>query len=422
MEITDDDRFFLKALGLGLAALAVSALLLLLFSYIYVAVTAPGGASNTYSKSIPGKQFKTIMGTSRTAGNNLEITGFKTHDDQEHALISLKTTFRAENYPFLSYQFQGWHTGMRINFIWRTASNPRKLNTTILNRSLDRPGMLNLANQPNWEGAITEVGLHVLGGLRGEALVIPEVTMEPNGWRSAVAAVFSEWTAFQGWAGTSINYVMGNPSTPGTKYLSPVLVAALWCGLTLLLLTIWFRGSSTKWGYVSKASAILIPWILVDLMWQSELNTQRSETSYVFGNKDMHQKHLADDDRDFYTYANRLKQYILPQSQDSRIFIIHNSTSHNYDRLKTQFYLLPNNVYNYGEIPPLKSLRVGDLILALGPLQSMKYFPETKTLSWEGHGNVKVRIIDEDNLGTLYEIVALSDFQSSTMKNAGPIQ
>lgn len=402
MEFIKEDKSFLIALGWALLALALSAVILLAISFAYVAAKAPGGATNSYSKIVPGAQLKSRMGTSKVAGEGIEITSFKAHDNQQHALISLKTTFRADNYPFLSYQFEGWHTGMRINFIWRTAGNPRGLSTTILNRSLDDPGTLNLAKEPNWQGTVTEIGLHMVGEPRDQPLIVPELTFQPYSWTSKAAAVWSEWTAFRGWSGTSINYLTGAPGQPGYATLSPALAMGIWSLVAALIL---FAVGVIRDGQhlVSYGAAIVIPWIALDLFWQSELNSQLMETKTTFGGKTTHEKHMVDADKHIYEYSQRLKKESLPTS-NSRIFVLHNSQGLNYDRLKTQYYLLPHNIYNYGSLPPSRGVRPGDYILALGDLPDLRFLPDKNLLTWPANKQLDVNLVDDDPLGNLYVV------------------
>ena len=402
MELIKEDKNFLTALGWALLALALGAIILLCISFAYITAKAPGGAANTYNKIVPGAQLKSIMGTSKVVGEGIEISSFKTHDNLQHALISLKTKFRAENYPLLSYQFEGWHTGMRINFIWRTAGNPRGLSTTILNRSLDDPGTLNLAKEPNWQGTVTEIGLHIVGGSRDEPLMVPELTFRPYSWTTMAAAVWSEWTAFRGWSGTSINYLTGAPGQPGTATLSPTLAMGIWSIVAaLILLAVGaIRGEQHL---VSYGAAFVIPWVALDLFWQSELNSQLMETKTTFGDKTIHEKHMADADKHIYEYSQRLKRESLPASS-SRIFVLHNSQGLNYDRLKTQYYLLPHNIYNYGNVPPSRGLRPGDYILALGDLPDLKFLPNENLLTWSGNKQLGVTLVDSDSLGNLFVV------------------
>ena len=407
MEITQQDRDFLSAFGRALLALAASALILLAASYIYYKINASEGGGNTYSKTIPGKQFTTIMGSAETEGDQLRITGFKTHDHQAHALVSLKTNVRAENYPLLAYQFEGWHTGMRINFIWRTANSGRRLSTTILNRSLDDPGIFNLAKEPNWRGTVTEIGFHVVGGKRENVLTIPEITLEPSNWWRWLQSAWSEWTAFKGWSGTSINFLQGSAGAPGSATLSPTVAMALWSGLGLVCLftvcAVQSRHNPISYGIV-----ILIPWMAMDLSWQGELQTQLAETKTTFAGKSMHQKHLADSDKSIYIHAQRLKAEALPTSP-ARVFIVHESEGHNFERLKTQYYLLPHNVYNFGNVPPSHGIYPGDYILALGSSPKLTFEPDSNRLSWRGGSGLEVKLIDNDPLGQLYQVSPAAD-------------
>jgi hypothetical protein len=84
MEFIKEDKQFLTALGWALLALLLSAIILFVLSFVYVAANAPGGAANTYSKTVPGKQLRSRMGTAQAAGDGVEITGFKTHENQQH--------------------------------------------------------------------------------------------------------------------------------------------------------------------------------------------------------------------------------------------------------------------------------------------------------------------------------------------------
>ncbi|MEH6634736.1 MAG: hypothetical protein V7700_04415, partial [Halioglobus sp.] len=164
MKVDKDDSEFFRSLGKALLALVVSAIILMASFAIYCMTLSPEGANTSHSKTILGKQFKTIMGTTAITGDALEITDFKTHNDEKHALVTLKTTFSASNYPLLSYQFEDQHAGMRINLIWRTADNPRKLSTTPLHWNPNSSSMFNLAKLANWTGKITEIGVHIVGG------------------------------------------------------------------------------------------------------------------------------------------------------------------------------------------------------------------------------------------------------------------
>ena len=403
MTTSPKDSEILRTLGGALLALATSALLLVLLIVAYTHMQVPQGANTTHSKAIALDTLVARMGTTGMKGDALEVTALDTLNNNQHALVSLKTSLRAENYPFLTYNIEGWHAGMRVNVIWRSARNPRGLSTAILNRNLDGAAYFNLAGQDNWKGTITEVGLHLQGELRDEPIEIDRLTLEPHGWRNTLSTIWSEWTAFRGWTGKSINFLNGTPGPPGSAILSPTLAMALWAGLSLALLFAFgvFRRRHTL---VSYAAAALIPWIALDLLWQSELDTQLQETRYLFGGKSMHERHLADRDSQIYSYTKRLKEEVLP-STPARLFILHDSDDHNYDRLKTQYYLLPHNIYNYGRLPPGKSVKPGDFVLLLGDIPGLKYREDRNQLVWGRGKSLSVSQLDTDSRGRLFKAV-----------------
>jgi hypothetical protein len=412
--VTVNDQQFLRSLGWSILALIVSALLLVSALAVYTANQSPDGATNVHNKVIMGKELVTRMGTAKIDGDSLEITGFKALKGNQHALATKKTRFRAANYSFLAYKFGGQHAGMRINLIWRTAENPSGLATTPLNWNKGRLSSFNLTNQPAWRGTITEIGVHVLGEPRDEPVTVARLTLKPQSWQGQLVTIWSEWTAFRGWRPTSINRLEG---TPGPATLSPTVAMAAWSAVAIVLLIAIGRLRRDK-SLATYGAAILIPWIALDLLWQSELITQSRETKTVFGGKTTHEKHLADKDQHIYSYAKRLKEQVLPQSQDSRIFILHDSSGHNYDRLKTQYYLLPNNIYNYGSTPPDLGLRVGDFVLALGELPKLRYLSDRSELSWGSNKSKRVQVRDKDKLGTLYEILPTLRIKQSVDRNS----
>jgi hypothetical protein len=398
--MTVSDQEFLRSLGWSTLALIASALLLVSAFSVYTANQSPPGAINAHNKVILGKELATRMGSTQVDGNSLEVTGFKVLQGNQHALATKKTRFRAANYAFLAYKFGGQHAGMRINLIWRTAENPSDLSTTPLHWNKGRLSSFNLENQPAWRGTITEIGVHVLGEPREEPVRVAKLTLAPQSWQGQLVTIWSEWTAFRGWRPSSINRLEG---TPGPATLSPTLAMAAWSGVTIVLLIAIGRLRRDK-SLISLGAAILIPWVALDLLWQNELITQSRETKTVFGGKTTHEKHLADKDQHIYSYAKRLKEQVLPQSQDSRIFMLHNSSGHNYDRIKTQYYLLPNNIYNYGGVPPDEGVNPGDYILALGSIPALHYQKDQNRLIWETNKSLNVHLVDSDPRGTLYRI------------------
>ena len=185
--------------------------------------------------------------------------------------------------------------------------------------------------------------------------------------------------------------------------MSPVVVAAAWSALAalLLLLTGLLQG---RVQLIALGGAFLVPWLALDLLWQNKLSTQLALTKAQFAGKTVAEKHLADIDGDIYQYITRLKEEVLP-AESARLVILHNSYSHNFERLKAQYYLLPHSAYNFGRVPPKRGVGTVDYILILGDLPAVSYSESMGALIWKkGKRVLPVERVDADPMGSLYRI------------------
>jgi hypothetical protein len=395
------DRAFAHSLGLAIGALVVSAGILLVAVFlVYATAQMPDGGKTSTSRTVNGSQLTARIGTSRVAGEASLVTGLKPSHHKGDALLSHHTRFQAESYPYLSFRFEGLNRGQNLWFIWRTAGNPNQLYRMPMPHRVDGATTFNLSLHPDWRGTVTEVGIHLQGDLRGEPLVIPGLKFETHGIKNLLAVIWSEWTGFKEWTLTSINFLKGTPGPAQQETLSPTLAIASWAGGALLLL--YFIGRKKRRHlYTSYAAAVMIPWICLDQLWQRDLSSQLAETRYLFGGKSMEEKHLADIDSHLYQYVKRLKEHILPP-KDQRVFILHDSSGHNFDRLKVQYYLLPHNIFNYGRFPNNEASRPGDYILWLGQISGLNYDSENSELTWGDGESLRVDMLDQDKLGLLF--------------------
>ncbi len=399
MAVSDEDRYFVRSLGAALLALAASALFLVVAFVTYQA-SFPAQGKPADSLAITGRQFQTIMGSTRFEGDALVLEGLAA----EGALVSHALKLKAASHPHLRYRFEGLQPGLRLKFFWRTAETGSNMFAASLPGNGDHTATANLAAQPGWRGTITDIALYITGDLRGQDLVIPGISLDPYTWQGMLAAVFCEWTGFRGWTPASINLLAGTPDAPLAETLSPTVAAAAWAGLALVFLL----GAGVLRGgrySISYGAVILIPWIAVDQLWQFELGTQLQETRHVFGGKTTHQRHLADLDGQIYSYAKRLKDDVLPPSP-ARVFILHDSWDHNLFRLKTQYYLLPHNIYNFGLTPPEGRVHPGDFILVLGSVPDLRFDANSQQLEWTGQ-SLPAKVLDNDPLGSLFQVLPI---------------
>lgn len=390
---------FLQSTGRALIALGVSAVLLCGLFVAYSTSQATVGVVGDTGKDILAGPITDIAGASQAVGDGIQITGFERHNNEQYAIVGFGITLNADNYPYLHYQLSNRHAGQRVNLFWRSANFQRNLSSVALHWNSSGGSTIDLAGHPDWQGGITEIGIQLTGESRAEPTAITRLALARYSGRDAIKSIWSEWTVFRGWTPRSINFLYG---TPDDASVSPMLVFSAWSGLAVFMLYL-VRLVTKRRKFGDYLVAIAIPWIILDLMWQRDLLIQLNETEYLFGDKTVAEKHLVDVDSHIYRYATRLKEVVLP-SAAARIFIIHASRGHNFERLKMQYYLLPHNIFNFGNQPKAKAVRPGDYILALGKQPDMRFQEQQGLLSWGGGLSLSASVIDIDPQGVLYRV------------------
>ena len=394
---------FLRALALALVALAVSAAVLLTayvsFSPQLAALRAATSAADIQARVIKGHELMLRLGTGeRNPDQGLVLNELA---QEGRAIMTRRTSLNANDYPYVRYTINERHPGEIIYLIWRTADNPEQPSRVRLYWSGEKPTTYLLAGHAQWHGRITEIGYEVYGDLRSQPLVVSRLEALPYSISNWLASVWSEWSRFETWKHSSINYLRAAP--PGA-IMSPTAAMAAWAGTALLLLLLAFSLKKTRHP-LSYAAVVLIPWIALDLLWQNRLSTQLEETTFLFAGKSPQEKHLADRDTELYQYARHLNSDVLPRP-GARIFILADNKGevHEYRRLRTQFHLLPHNIYNYGSLPSRKHVRDGDYLLVLGDIADLAFEPDKKVLRWGEGKRLNVALIDQHPVGTIYRV------------------
>jgi hypothetical protein len=408
--MTLSDYQFFPSLGKALLSLSVSAMILVLLYLCYLNIQTPASVTGQSEQIIPGRYLRAVMGAAQTNDDAIQITGFERHGGLDYAIVTVNTSFRASDFPFLTYKINGRHPDLRVSLIWRTEETPSELYRYDLPWNEDKPSSIALGSNPEWRDQVIEIGLRVTGEPRESPLVVWHLTLEAHSWRGVINSMWSEWTTPRGWNQHSINLLRG---TITRHSLSPTVVIAAWAGAALVLLA-GMGQYRNRHDFPSYGAVLLIPWIVLDLFWQHELSAQLIETKHLFGGKTTHEKHLADIDSDIYRYISRLKEQVLPPSP-SRIFILHNSEGHNFVRLKAQYYLLPHNVFNHGKKPSSRGIESGDYILILGDSPDSTYLEHSGILVWAENYSLKADLIDSDPGGALYKA------QSSVVRDTSSV-
>jgi len=390
----------LRILSRAVPALLASGLVLAGVYLVYLESHLPGGTSGVQPREIAGRDLQAVMGSARVEGDNLVITGYERQASGSLAVATWRGRLHADDYPWLTLRVDAGYPRPILKFVWRIASDQLPHGVD-LPRNTRGSVRVDLVRNPDWRGEITEVGIFVRTMDPAPDVTISHLSLEPLSAGGIMEGHWLDWTAPRGWTQLSINQLYG---TSDPRALSPVLVAALWSGLALLLLwvTALLFGSGHRGAVVA---VVLIPWVSVDLLWQNELGAQLARTREQFAGKTRHEKHLADIDGPVYRYIRRLKEDVLPP-EPARIILLHQQREgHNYERLKAQYYLLPHNVYNFdNELPP-GDLQGVDYILTLGASPFTRYRERERELVSRGGNRVSAALVDEDSLGSLYRVL-----------------
>lgn len=391
-------RGFLLALTKTLVVLAASALLLIA-GYVSVATWQADhfyfGSSK--EKILKGSEFNLRIGSGQAVEERAMAISRPSAD--ERALLTHRLKVEASDYPFIEVDMAGRHAGLAAYVIWRTEDKPQEQFHRRIYWQGRASTTLNMSTHESWTGEIYEIGIDIYGEFRDDHVTVSEVTMLPYSSRNLISTIWSQWSTFGGWKLESINHLKPDHG----QLLSPVVAVAAWMALSIMMLTL-PRVIKPGHRIVAYVTAFLIPWIMLDLLWQRELSLQLGETQYVFGGKTTQEKHLADVDAGIYASIQRLKTK-MPPHESSRIFILSNSKGHDFTRLKAQYYLFPKNSYNYGKYPPGRGVRAGDYILALTPSSQLRFDDAKQRLSWKNGPSLPVKRVNEDWLGTLYQVL-----------------
>jgi hypothetical protein len=384
-------------------ALTVSALILLAMFTVCSQRTQREAAVLPDPLVVSGSSLHVVVGAGSVAGDTLDITGYEPRNSELVAVALWRGRVAADDYPLLKYRVDADFPGPALKLIWFTQGNPGVLMSADIQGTDGDSAWLELSRHPDWRGTVVELGVAAYTSDQRDALSISHLTLEPWDWRGGLASYWTHLTDFRGWTARTINQIHGSADI---TVLSPVLLAAAWSAVAVLLLLVAGFFSRPQPGAL--VAALLLPWIALDLLWQRELMTQLLQTRDQFAGKTVIEKHLTDVDQHIYRYIARLKQDVLPR-RHSRILILHDSYAHNFVRLKAQYYLLPHNVYNFGKVPPEVGLETIDYVLVLGEVPRLEYDAGAQALLWKrGTRSLPVELIDDDSLGRLYRVLPRS--------------
>ena len=302
---------------------------------------------------------------------------------------------QAKLFRRLSWRVEGLEPGSELRLIWVTLAEPRTLRERRL--PAESEGVIDLATEPHWQGRIAAIGLTVRSAFASPVTVqqlelrpAPLTVGELGRW------AVDEWRIFEDWSQRSINYASGAPLD---ALFPPVLIVALWIGLSAALYTGLNPPRQRPGALLPYAALFLLGWLLLDLRWQWELRERLERTVARFAGKDMTDRRLADLDGEFYRFLLDVRRQ-LPE-QPVRLFIVSQDPA-GFLAGRARYHLLPHNGYTGFSRPP-DTAQADDYVLLLTPLPGVRYNRQEQALVWENR-RLPVEIRYSAPAGALFRV------------------
>ncbi len=382
-------RLVLAALG---GALLTGLLLLLFYIGDGLTVVAPPVV-------LTGAELQLAAGQGEHTAAGLQI---RQPDAQGLSVVQgpVQRMVRAALYPHLSWQVEGLAPGSEMRLAWVTLAEPRTIRERLL--PAQAAGSVDLGTDPHWRGRIAMMGLMVRGPL-AEPLLVQRLELRPvtrgsvGLWRWAVG----EWSELEDWSQRSINYIAGAPLD---ALFYPVLVVALWVGLSVVLYVLLAWPAPASKGWKPYAALFLLGWLVLDLRWQWDLRQRVQQTEARFAGKSGDEQRLAATDGDLYRFLLDVRRH-LPETP-VRLLIVSADPAENttYQAGRARYHLLPHNGYAGLSRPPDARVAVeNNYVLILSPVPGIRYDLNAQVLEWE-NGRLPVELRYVAPAGALFRV------------------
>lgn len=378
--------------GVALALLA-AALALCLLGYLALAVPGswfPSAASRTWAAT----EFALTRGVGVIHDGELVV---QAPDATGTVLVTLNTDFRSSDYRAIAWIATGVPDDADVRLLWRTDYAPAKLNSAPVAIAAGRLRPLTLAGDPAWVGRITGLALSVRGAL-AQPVRLRGVAAKPLGAPEILGDRYREWTAFEGWSGTSITLVTGGADIQNLP-LPALLAAAM--ALAALVAFVALRGRARAAFPMLAASMFVAAWLLLDARWTWDLVRQVRDTGERYAGKDWRERHLAAEDGSLFAFVDKAKAK-LPATP-ARVFV---AADAHYFRNRGAYHLYPHNVWfdpYANTFPPANVLRPGDYVVVY-QRRGMQFDPGARRLRWDGGPPLDAELLLAESGGALFRI------------------
>lgn len=122
-------------------------------------------------------------------------------------------------------------------------------------------------------------------------------------------------------------------------YLRDPALMAVWVGLAGLLLFVW-GGVRRVFLRQALIGTLVLPWLLMDILWQFELRAELTSLRQSFEGRSIHERHLGDVDGALYLFTVKAKRLLL-DAPEERVLVSYEAVEHAQRGAKVAYHLLP---------------------------------------------------------------------------------
>lgn len=380
------------------AILALSALLVLGATTVYYLTGENYERKRTVGWHGSQLTVQTGQGTSRD--RHLEITGL---DPQHRAIVEIPIQgIDARDYASLGLSASNLTARTRLELVWLDGGEQPK--TLRLPPLTSGHAVASLSDHRHWQGPVQRLFL-VVGAPLPEPITILRLSLHPTQPTAAeiLGQIWGDWTAFEGWRGHSINFIVGGVRE---ALLSPVLAAALWVALSAAIYGLFAVAIRRPRALVPFAVIFMAGWLVLDLRWQVDLARQLEVTRETFAGKSWEEKGLAAVDGDLFRVARGLHGVLEERSANIGVISARADLQGEYVRGRLRYHLAPHHLlWILSDPPSAKHLSGLDYVVFALPVYGIRYDDEQQKLVWPGGDVFPIELIHADAAMALLRLV-----------------
>jgi hypothetical protein len=364
----------------------------------YLAIVVPGKWFPSVSQvGFTARELVMSRGTATLEGDDLVVTA---PVETGTALIVVSANLRSSDYPVVEWVARDVPADADVRLIWRTDYAPAKTNSAPVAVAYGGLLPVDLSRHPDWIGRVTGLGLAIRAPL-AQPIRIRGAVAKPMGAAEVLADRFREWTAFEGWSGTSINTLSGGTDVQDLPLPALLFAAVALAGVALAGMARWrphWYRASPAWTF---AILFVFAWFLLDARWVVNLARQVPLTAGQYAGKDWRERHLAAEDGPLFGFVEKARG-VMP-APPARVFVLADA---DYFRGRAAYHLYPYNVYYEpyrNATPPPERLMAGDWIFVY-QRRGVQYDRAQELLRWDGGVPVHAELKLLDRGGALFRV------------------